>query len=172
MRSLKKVIFTAVFYCVCASSLVAQKIVVGSKFDVEGRLLGEIMAQLLESRGYEVERRLGLGATLICFQALVNGEIEVYPEYSGTIEQAILKLSQRATIGELRRQLQQQHRLELLEPFGFNNTYAIVVRRADAERFGLNSIGDLKKYPNLRYGFSNEFLKRPDGWPGLASFYG
>jgi osmoprotectant transport system permease protein len=152
--------------------LVAQKIVIGSKFDAEGRILGEIIAQLLENRGFQVERRLALGATLICFQALTNGDIDVYPEYTGTIEQAILKLPQRATAEEWRQQLRQQHRLELLAPFGFNNTYAIVVHRAEAGSLGLKSIGDLNKFPNLRYGFSNEFLKRPDGWPGLAALYG
>lgn len=171
MRNFKALLTTAFVCCVCASSSLGQKIVIGSKFDAEGRILGEIMAQLLESRGFTVERRLALGATLICFQALANGDIDAYPEYSGTIEQAILKLAQRATIEELRQQLQAQHHLDLLAPFGFNNTYAIVVRRADAERLGLKSIGDLKKYPNLRYGFSNEFLKRPDGWPGLAARY-
>jgi len=154
------------------SSVSAQKIVVGSKFDAEGRILGEIIAQHLEHRGLQVERRLGLGATLICFQALTNGDIDVYPEYSGTIEQAILKLANRAALDELRQQLQQQHRLELLEPFGFNNTYAIVVRRADAERLNLKSIGDLNSVSDWRYGFSNEFLNRPDGWPGLAESYG
>jgi osmoprotectant transport system substrate-binding protein/osmoprotectant transport system permease protein len=172
MRSFKILITAVFFFCVCPSNLIAQKIAVGSKFDAEGRILGEIMAQLLESRGFQVERRLALGATLICFQALTNGDVEVYPEYSGTIEQAILKLSQRASVDELRQQLQQKHHLELLVPFGFNNTYAIVVRRADAAHFGLKSIGDLNKAPNLLYGFSNEFLKRPDGWPGLAARYG
>ncbi len=172
MRRFKALLTIAIVCCACASSSLAQKIVVGSKFDAEGRILGEIMAQFLESRGFQVERRLALGATLICFQALTNGDIDVYPEYSGTIEQAILKLSHRASVDELRAQLQQQHHLELLPPFGFNNTYAIVVRRGDAERRGLKSVGDLNKAPNLRYGFSNEFLKRPDGWPGLAALYG
>jgi len=171
MRHCKIAIVTAFCLCLSASISLSQKLVVGSKFDAEGRILGEIIAQLLEHRGFQVERRLALGATLICFQALTNGDIDVYPEYSGTIEQAILKLSQRATVAELRRQLQQQH-IELLEPFGFNNTYAIVVRQADAARLGLKTIGDLNKAPNLRYGFSNEFLKRPDGWPGLAALYG
>lgn len=168
-----KIIISAALLCGFGiASVRAQKIVVGSKFDAEGRILGEIIAQLLENRGFQVERRLALGATLICFQALVNGDIDVYPEYSGTIEQAILKLPQRATVDELRWQLQQQHQLELLAPFGFNNTYALVVRRADAERLGLKSIGDLTRAPNLRYGCSNEFLKRPDGWPGLTARYG
>jgi len=172
MRYSKILLMLVWICCADVSSALGQKIVVGSKFDAEGRILGEVIAQLLESRGFQVERRLALGATLICFQALINGDIDVYPEYSGTIEQAILKLSQRATIDELRRQLQQQYRLEFLAPFGFNNTYAIVVRKTDAERLGLKSISDLNKAPTLRYGFSNEFLKRLDGWPGLAALYG
>jgi len=149
----------------------AQKIVIGSKSDTEGYLLGEIMAQLLESRGFEVERRLGLGGTLICFEALVSGEVDLYPEYSGTIEQAILKLSHRAPLDELRRQLRRKHGLELLAPFGFNNTYALVVRRQEAEHFGLRSISDLSRVTHLHFGFSHEFLQRPDGWPGLAATY-
>jgi osmoprotectant transport system permease protein len=169
MRYLKIFLILSLAYC---SNSLAQKIVVGSKFDAEGRILGEIIAQHLEHRGVQVERRLGLGATLICFQALRNGDIDVYPEYSGTIEQAILKLANRATLDELRQQLQQQYHLGLLAPFGFNNTYAIVVRRADADQLGLKTIGDLNKAANLRYGFSNEFLNRPDGWPGLAERYG
>jgi len=172
MRYVKVLQIISALYCVSTSNAPAQKIVVGSKFDAEGRLLGEIIAQHLENRRFEVERRLALGATLICFEALKNGNIDVYPEYSGTLEQAILKLAQRATIAELRTQLQAQHRVALLEPFGFNNTYAIVVRKVDAAQLGLQSIGDLSRAPNLRYGFSNEFLKRPDGWPGLAAHYG
>jgi len=172
MRPVKVLQIISLLFCVSTSNSPAQKIVVGSKFDAEGRILGEIIAQHLENRGLQVERRLALGATLICFEALKNGNIDVYPEYSGTIEQAILKLTQRATVAELRTQLQARHRVALLEPFGFNNTYAIVVRKADAERLGLKTIGDLGRAPNLRYGFSNEFLKRPDGWPGLAALYG
>jgi len=171
MRYFEILIVISATIGIFSSSSSGQKIVVGSKFDAEGRILGEMTAQLLESRGFQVERRIALGATLICFQALTNGDIDVYPEYSGTIAQAILKLSHRATVEALRQQLREQHHVELLEPFGFNNTYAIVVRKADAERLGLKSIGDLNKAPNLRYGFSNEFLKRPDGWPGLAALY-
>jgi len=172
MRYSKILMIVTLAFCAEVSTALSQEIVVGSKFDAEGRILGEIIAQHLENRGFQIERRLALGATLICFEALKNGNIDVYPEYSGTIEQAILKLSQRAAIAELRTQLQTQHRVALLEPFGFNNTYALVVRKADAERLGLKTIGDLSRAPNLRYGFSNEFLKRPDGWPGLAARYG
>jgi osmoprotectant transport system permease protein len=171
MRHFKPLLMIACVWSGVVSNLFAQKVVVGSKFDTEGRILGEIVAQFLENRGFAVERRLGLGATLICFEALIKGEIDLYPEYSGTIEQAILKLSHRAGLKELRQKLNQQFRLELLDPFGFNNTYAIAVRREDAERLDLQTIDDLTRVPNLRFGFSHEFLNRPDGWPGLAALY-
>jgi len=155
-----------------ANAALAQTIRIGSKIDAEGRILGEIMAQLLEDRGLQVERRFGLGATLICFEALTRGEIDLYPEYTGTLEQAILKAAPGLSFKALQLQLRDQHRLELLPPFGFNNTYALVVRRPDAERLDLQTIGDLAKAQNLRFGFSHEFLQRPDGWPGLVKAYG
>lgn len=149
-----------------------EKIVVGSKNDAEGKLLGEIMAQLLEDRGFAVERRFGLGGTLIAFQALVSGEVDAYPEYTGTLSQAIMKLPSGTPVDELRRIVHEQHRLELLQTFGFNNTYALVVRRVDAEKYALKTIGDLNKVPAFRFGFSHEFLQREDGWPGLKQRYG
>lgn len=147
-------------------------VMVGSKHFNEGYLLAEIIAQLLEDRGFQVERRFGLGGTLICFEALKNREIDVYPEYSGTLEQAILKLPHRVSYAQLKDRLKQQFGMDLLDPFGFNNTYAIAVKRSLAERLGLKTISDLTKFPHLRFGFSHEFLNRHDGWPGLARTYG
>jgi osmoprotectant transport system permease protein len=151
---------------------VSQTVVVGSKHFNEGYILAEIIAQLLEDRGFRLERKFGLGGTLICFEALKNGEIDVYPEYSGTLEQAILKLPRRVSSGELRDTLKRRFGMELLDSFGFNNTYAIALSRSVAERHGLKTISDLAKFPNLRFGFSHEFLNRQDGWPGLAGTYG
>ncbi len=104
------------------AALGAQPLKVGSKAFPESHLLAEIMAQLLEDRGFAVERRFGLGGTIICYEGLVSGAIDVYPEYSGTIEQAILKLNERLSYGALQDRLRAQHGLELLAPFGFNNT--------------------------------------------------
>jgi osmoprotectant transport system permease protein len=148
-----------------------REVVIGSKKDVEGNILAEVMAQLLENRGFPVERRPSLSNTLLCFEALRTHAIDLYPEYSGTIEQEILKLPGRASYEELRQQLQQRFALDLLDPFGFQNTYAIAVRRAFAEEHRLKTIGDLARVPDLRYGFSHEFLERKDGWPGLARAY-
>jgi len=149
----------------------SERVVVGSKKFTESYLLGEMMAQLLESRGLKVERRFGLGGTLVCYRALREGAIDVYAEYSGTIDQAVLKSPLRSTLPELRERLRRHHGLDLLEPFGFNNTYAIAVRRDTAEKLGLRAISDLQGRESLTYAFSHEFLERTDGWPGLSQRY-
>ena len=147
-------------------------ITIGCKQDVEGQVLAEIMAQLLEDRGFSVERRYSLGGTLICFEALKRGSIDVYPEYSGTVEQAILQLPGRVSHAEMREQLGRRFNVQMLDFFGFSNTYALAMSRATAERLGLKRISDLTGHPDLRFGFSNEFLNRADGWIGLAKAYG
>jgi osmoprotectant transport system substrate-binding protein/osmoprotectant transport system permease protein len=147
-------------------------IVIGCKQDVEGTVLAEIMAQLLEDRGFTVERRYSLGGTLICFEALKRGSIDVYPEYSGTIEQAILQLPGRVSHAQMRELLGARFKLEMLDFFGFSNTYALAMSRTTAERLALKRISDLNGHAELRLGCSNEFLNRADGWLGLAKAYG
>src|SRR5262245_54100160 len=148
-----------------------RSIVIGCKQDVEGQVLAEIMAQLLVDRGFAVERRFSLGGTLICFEALKNGSIDVYPEYSGTIEQAILQEPGRSH-AYMREQLGRKFNVEMLDFFGFSNTYALAMSRNTAERLGLKRISDLTGHTELRFGFSNEFLNRADGWIGLKQAYG
>ena len=148
-----------------------EPIVVASKNFTESYLLGEVIAQRLEQAGMEVDRRFGLGGTLICFEALLAGEIDVYVEYSGTLEQTILKLGQRTSILGLNEHLLSRG-LSLLSPLGFNNTYAIAVRKEVAEEFSLERISQLTEYPDLRVVVSHEFLEREDGWPGMRRVYG
>ena len=149
----------------------AEPIRIASKNSNESYLLSEIAAQLLESNGFAVERRFGLGGTLIAFDALVAGEIDLYMEYTGTLSQAILKLGHDASREAMNERLKGDG-LRLLRPFGFNNTYAIAVRREQAQALGLARIGDLAGHPGLRVVFSHEFLEREDGWPGLKAAYG
>lgn len=150
----------------------SRPIVIGSKTFTESYLLGEIMAQTLESAGFEVERRFGFGGTLICYEALRVGEIDVYPEYTGTIRETILKDETIASdLESLNRALRAQ-RLQVLEPFGFSNTYAIAVTEATAAQHDLSNISDLVRAPSLEFGLSHEFRRRPDGWPGLKAHYG
>ena len=143
---------------------------VGSKNFGESYLLAEIAAQVLEAKGFDVKRQLGLGGTLICYEALKNGEIDLYPEYTGTLSQAVLKLPGKANREQINQSLGPDG-LELFEEYGFNNTYAVVVRQTLAEQLGLKSISDLQGQ-NLNFAFSHEFLQRQDGWPGLARRYG
>src|SRR5262249_3436648 len=147
-------------------------IVIGCKQDVEGQVLAEIMAQLLEDRGFTVERRYSLGGTLICFEALKRGSIDVYPEYSGTLAQAILNIPGKVSHARMRQLMRERYDLEVLHFFGFSNTYALRVSKKPAERLSLKRISDLSRHPDMRFGFSNEFLNRPDGWIGLAKVYG
>ncbi len=144
--------------------------VIGSKNFGESYLLAEIAAQVLEAKGWQVKRQLGLGGTLICYEALKNGAIDLYPEYTGTLSQAVLKLSGNPGRREINQALAVDG-LELLAEYGFNNTYAVVVREALAQQLKLQSIADLHDH-SLNFAFSHEFLQREDGWPGLAARYG
>jgi osmoprotectant transport system permease protein len=150
----------------------ALTVVIGCKQDVEGQVLAEIMAKLLEDRGFTVERRFSLGGTLICFEALKRGSVDVYPEYSGTLAQAILQMPGKVSHARMRELLRQRYNLEMLDFFGFSNTYALALSKQTAARLDLKRISDLSRQPDLRFGFSNEFLSRPDGWLGLAKAYG
>ncbi|MDH3217803.1 MAG: ABC transporter permease subunit, partial [Candidatus Krumholzibacteria bacterium] len=169
-----KIIITCLLVTVCLAREGAAQdpVVVGSKKFNESYILAEIMAQLLEDSGLAVDRKYGLGGTLVCYQALKSTEIDVYPEYSGTIEQAILRSAERKSFESLAKELRSEHGLVLLDPFGFDNTYAIAVKGVKADELELETIGDLADLPGLRFAFSHEFLERQDGWPGLAKTYG
>jgi osmoprotectant transport system permease protein len=157
--------------CLFSVSLQAQTIRVGSKNFNENYILAEVVSQLLEVRGFTIERKFGLGGTLICYQALVAGEIDIYVEYTGTLSQAILDLPGNPDRRALNEALQPVG-LELLDEFGFNNTYAIAVQKQVAEARDLQTIGDLAAHPDLEVVVSHEFLERGDGWPGLSQAYG
>ncbi|MGQ0655758.1 MAG: glycine betaine ABC transporter substrate-binding protein [Betaproteobacteria bacterium] len=139
----------------------AEGLKVGSKRFTESYILGEIVARTAKG-----EHKPGLGNTGIVLAALKAGSIDVYPEYTGTIAKEILKLPGEATLAELNRALAAQG-LQAGVPLGFNNGYALAMRDERAAR-----ISDLKSQPALRFGLSQEFIGRADGWPGLKSAYG
>jgi glycine betaine/choline ABC-type transport system substrate-binding protein len=153
-----------------------QTLVVGSKNFTESVLLGEVIAQRLESAGCTVDRKLDLGGTLVCDKAIVSGDLDVYPEYSGTALTAILNRPINADRNAVLRDVQSEYAKRGLlwgPPLGFENTFAIIVRRADAEQHGLKRISDLAKIAGtFRPGFGYEFVERPDGWTGLQKHYG
>jgi len=154
------------------------RIVVGAKNFTESDLLAEIVAQQIERRmPLPVERRLHLGGTFVCHRAITAGDIDIYVEYTGTAFTAILKQPPIANPDSVYRFVAgayaRDFTLRWTEPFGFNNTFAILVRRADAERYGLHSIADLARVaPRWKAGFGYEFLERADGFAGLAKVYG
>jgi len=145
---------------------------VGSKSFTESYILAEIVAQIIDEAGEaRAERRLGLGGTGLAWGALAGGAIDIYPEYTGTIAQAILKDPALTSVGAMRAALGAQG-VVVSEPLGFANTYALAVRRDEASRLGLRVISDLARHPGLRAAFDAGFLERADGWPGLQRHYG
>jgi osmoprotectant transport system permease protein len=144
---------------------------VGSKLDTESVTLGEMATQLGRSSGASVEFRKQLGGTRIVWGALVAGEIDVYPEYTGTIAREILADEGLRSDEDIRRALASRG-IEMTRPLGFNNTYAIGMREDVASRLGIRTISDLRSHPDVRLSFSNEFLNRTDGWPALRDRYG
>lgn len=151
-------------------------VIVGSKNFTEQLILGELLAQTIERHtDLRVERRLNLGGTAIAHQALLSGGIDIYVEYSGTALTAIFDLPAAAESNEVFAQIRDRYAavgVTALPRLGFNNTFAILVRRADAERHGLRTIGDLNRMRDWRAGFGYEFLERPDGFKGLSAAYG
>ena len=151
-------------------------VIVGSKNFTEQVILGELLAQAIEREtDLRVERRLNLGGTAIAHQALLSGGIDLYVEYSGTALTAIFNLPAAADSDQVFARVRDRYAavgVTTLPRLGFNNTFAILVRRADAERLGLRTIGDLNSLKEWRAGFGYEFLERPDGFKGLAAAYG
>lgn len=153
------------------------RIVVGSKNFTEQVILGELIAQHLEARtGLRVERRFYLTGTYICHQGIRAGRIDLYVEYTGTGLTAILKEMPRGSPGgvyeRVRTAYAEQFGLEVTEPLGFNNTFAIVIRGEDARRLNLKTLSEAARFtPQWRAGFGYEFLERPDGYRGLAETY-
>jgi osmoprotectant transport system permease protein len=136
----------------------------------ESVILGEILSDLAKDAGAEVRHRQGLGATQVLWKALLKGDIDAYVEYTGTISQEIL--AGRGIRGEdaIRQALAEQG-VRMSRPLGFNNTYAIGMRKDVAAEKHIAKISDLRDHPELRFGFSNEFMERADGWPALKSRY-
>jgi osmoprotectant transport system permease protein len=150
---------------------------IGTKNFTEQLILGEMMAQVIETKtDLNVERRFNLGGTMICHGALVNGEIDLYAEYTGTGLTAILKhpviADPEKALRHVTKVYHERFNLQWLKPFGFNNTYAITIRAADAQKNRWNTISDLQaSAQGLRAGFTAEFAERPDGYPGLRRTY-
>ncbi|MGF7162466.1 glycine betaine/choline ABC-type transport system substrate-binding protein [Rhodoligotrophos appendicifer] len=154
----------------------ADKITVGSKNYTESIVITHMLADLLEAKGYEVDRKIGLGGTSVIHEAIVSGEIDVYPEYTGT---ALLVILKEPVVNDPDKAYEivkdgyaEKFKLTWLKPLGFNDTYALAMRRADAEKLGIKSLSDLGAHSgDLTLGSTQEFQVRPDALPGLSKAY-
>jgi osmoprotectant transport system permease protein len=166
-----KALLSSLSLITMTATLGAEPIVVGSKKFTESYVLGEIAKTVLERAGFQVKEHAGMGGTIILWQALSSGQIDVYPEYTGTIGEEILKAKQPLSADEMRRALE-KFGVGISSDLGFNNTYALVMRRAEAGTLKLQTISDLRRHPELKAGLTHEFLDRQDGWRPLADRYG
>ena len=154
------------------------RIVVGSKNFTEQAILGELLAQRLESQTHlPVDRRFYLAGTYICHQAILAGRIDVYVEYTGTALGAILKKppssDPRQVYDRVKQEYARRFELTVAHPLGFNNTFALVVRGADARRLHIRTVSEAAPFaPQWRAGFGYEFMERQDGYQGLVRTYG
>lgn len=154
------------------------KIVVGSKNYTENKLLANIFAILIEEKtNIKVERKFDLAGTDVVFKAINKGEVDIYPEYTGTALVSILKKDIITDPSEAykltKNEFKEKYDLEMLNPLGFNNTYTLAVRKEDAEKYNLNTFSDLSKMSNqMVLGATYEFIGRDDGLIGLNKKYG
>jgi osmoprotectant transport system permease protein len=172
MRRASALALLALFVLGTHSALAGPSLRVGSKAFAESVILGEAAGLLASAAGATVEDRPALGGTRLCWDALVGGALDVYPEYTGTLREEILGggglpgdlVGLQTTLAA--------RGLGFIGPLGFDNRYALAMREETAARLGIRTISDLARHPELRIDLSNEFLRRRDGWPGLAARYG
>jgi len=144
---------------------------VGSKQFTESVILGEMLRLLSEEEATPAQHLRELGGTRIVYEALRHGEIDAYVEYTGTLTKEIFSDRKISSDDDMRTELAKGG-IVMSQSLGFNNTYAIGMQREQAERLGISKVSHLARHPSLRFGFSNEFMGRSDGWPGLQSAYG
>jgi osmoprotectant transport system permease protein len=153
-------------------------IAIGSKNFTEQVILGELLSQQIENHTkLKVDRQLNLGGTFICHEAVKAGKIAGYVEYTGTSLTAVLKQepikNPQAVFDTIKQVYDRQFQLQVMQPLGFENTFAFIVRNEDAQRLQIKTLSEAAKYtPQLRGGFGYEFLERKDGYPALAKTYG
>ncbi|MDD4690264.1 MAG: glycine betaine ABC transporter substrate-binding protein [Eubacteriales bacterium] len=171
---LSLVLLSSIVLTGCSSG---DKIVIGSKDYSENILLGEMFAQLIEAKtDIKVDRKLNLGGTFVCFEAIKNGDIDIYPEYTGTGLTAQLKIDvindQDEAYRVVAEEFNKQFDIKWLSPLGFNNTYTLAITDKVYQQYGVKTFSDLAKISeNLVFGAEHEFFDRQDGYDGLVQKY-
>lgn len=171
MRAAAAVVLAALAAAVLAGGCQERTdVVVGSKKFTESVVLGNVATELIASAGVDVSHKRELGGTRLVWDALLSGDIDVYPEYTGTLRQEILADQHLQDDQALARALAARG-VRMTRPLGFNDTYAIGMREEEAERLGIRTLSDLARHPEVVLGLSHEFMDRDDGWPGLVRRY-
>lgn len=166
-----KILILSLVFLIYSPGVWGQEVVVGSKMFTESVVLGEVLGYLGRGADVSVTHRRSLGGTRVLWSALLKGDIDLYPEYTGTIAQEILAGENLSSDVEIRARLAAMG-IVMSRPLGFNNTYALGMVEVRAEALGIRTISDLNKHPDLKLGFGNEFMDRGDGWPSLRDKYG
>ncbi|OPJ64646.1 glycine betaine ABC transporter substrate-binding protein [Clostridium oryzae] len=171
------IIGTVMFTLLLMGCSKSNKITIGSKDFTENKILAEMMAQLIENNSdIKVQRKINMGGTFVCFQALKKGQIDLYPEYTGTGLTAQLKQPVQTDPDRVyeivSKEFEKKFNIKWLKPVGFNNTYALAVKREVASKYKMESVSDLAKYSkNLVFGGEHEFFNREDGYNGMIKTY-
>jgi len=170
---MKQLLLNLTVFCLVMLPLHAEttlELKVGSKKFTESVILSEIITQHLQNNGIRAIHKDQLGGTRLLWKALLQGELNIYPDYTGTIIYEILQGEDITSAADIKAALA-RHGVSMTDPLGFNNTYALGVTPPTAEKYSLKSISDLQQHPELRFGFTNEFMDREDGWPRLRDHY-
>lgn len=165
----KRLILIAILFFSFFAFAKKDVISIGSKRFTENYLLAEIFSQYLESQGHTIKRRFGLGGTMVAFNALQKQEIDIYPEYTGTIARVILQ-KENQNFDQLNKDLIPKN-TQMLAPLGFDNSYCVIMKKNQANSLNIKTISDLTQHPKLKGAFSAEFLVRGDGWTQLKEQY-
>lgn len=163
---------TFIVFCLLMATIggCTRRVVIASKAFTESVILGDIATQLAQSDGQDVIHKRQLGGTRIVWDALLDGQVDAYPEYTGTLTHEIFAGRDLPDDASLRRVLAAKG-IEMTRSLGFSDSYALGMREDVAERLHVRTISDLRNHPELRIGLSNEFLDRADGWPALRTAY-
>jgi len=166
-----RLVLAAALIAGCGASREERVLLVGSKNFTEGVILGELARSLIEYSGQPATHRRALGGTRLVFNALVAGDLDVYAEYTGTLGHEILASKRPRDEKELSAILAGMG-LSMSRPLGFQDNYALGMRRETSQRLGIKRLSQLRDHPELVLRFGNEFMEREDGWPGLRAHYG
>ena len=164
------VVWSILILLSCENTNQMTDVKIGSKKFTESVILGELVARLTESAGAHAVHEKELGGTQVLWKALLRGDIDVYPEYTGTISHEILSGKGLSSEAEIRDALNAQE-VRMSPPLGFNNTYAIGMKEEVASKRNITKISDLRRHADLEFGFTSEFMERADGWPSLRDRY-